>query len=126
MIIMLYLLSIGPLRRTIRRSANPPTGGQLYNLTCFVTVDGITGSLSIEWLGPNNNRILNSSSATVENVVMVNDSAYDRTLVFSSLHTSHGGQYTCQATLGQASTVDSTELSVQSVSMKLIYVHCIV
>ena len=50
---------------------------------------------------------------------MVNDSAYDRTLVFSSLRTFHGGQYTCRAVLGQASAVASTELSVQSACVKL-------
>ena len=50
---------------------------------------------------------------------MVNDSAYDRTLVFSSLHTSHGGHYTCRAVLGQASAMASTGISVQSVCVKL-------
>ena len=50
---------------------------------------------------------------------MVNVSAYERTLVFSNLHTSHGGQYTCRAALGQSSAVASTELSVQSACVKL-------
>ena len=51
---------------------------------------------------------------------MVNDSTYNRTLMFSSVRTSHGGQYNCQATLGQVSVVASTELSVQSAFVKLI------
>ena len=100
---------------TIRRDAVALTAGQSYNLTCTVTLDGITGSPTIEWLDPNNNPLLNSSSVTVKNSVMVNNSAYDRTLAFSSLRTSHGGQYTCQATLDQASAVASSELLVQSV-----------
>ena len=50
---------------------------------------------------------------------MVNDSAYDRTLVFSSLHTSHGGQYTCRAVLGGTSAMASTGISVQSACVKL-------
>ena len=50
---------------------------------------------------------------------MVNYSTYDRTLVFSSLRTSHGGQYTCRAALGQVSAMASTELSVQSACVKL-------
>ena len=51
---------------------------------------------------------------------MVNNSAYDRTLVFSHLRASHGRQYTCQATLGQVSSMASTELSVQGPCVKLI------
>ena len=100
---------------TIRRDAVALTAGQSYNLTCTVILDGITGSPTIGWLDPNNNPVLNSTSVTVENIVMLNDSAYGRTLVFFTLLTSHGGQYNCQATLGQASAVTSTELSVQSV-----------
>ena len=99
---------------TIRRDAGPLTAGQSYNLTCTVTLDGITGSPTIEWLDPNNNPVLNRSSVTVENIVTLNDSAYNRTLVFSNVLTSHGGQYTCRATLGQASAVTSAELLVQS------------
>ena len=65
--------------------------GQSYNLTCTAVLDGSTGSPNIEWLGPNNS-VLNSSNVTVKNIVMVNDSVYDRTLVFSRVLTSHGGQ----------------------------------
>ena len=98
----------------IRHDAGAPTAGQSYNITCTVILNGTTGSPTIEWLGPNNNPLLNSSSVTVENVVMVNDSAYDRTLVFSSLRTSHGGQYTCRAALGQVSAMASTGILVKS------------
>ena len=104
---------------TIRRDAHPLTAGQSYNLTCTVILDGITGSPTIEWLDPNNNPLLNSTG-TVRNVVMVNDSAYHRTLIFSHLHTSHGGQYTCQTTLGQVSAMARAELLVQSACVKLI------
>ena len=117
---LIVLLSfLGALRVTITRDTVVLTAGQSHNLTCTLILDGTTGSPAIEWLDPSNNTLLNSSSVTVENVVMVNDSAYDRTLVFSSLHTSHGGQYTCRAALGQASATTSTELSVQSACVKL-------
>ena len=110
-----YQLLIDILRVSIRCDAGPLTAGQSYSLTCTIMLDGITGSPTIEWLDPNNNPVSNSSSVTVENIVMVNDSSYDRTLAFSSLHTSHGGQYTCRAALGQVSAVASSEFLVQSV-----------
>ena len=111
---IVLFFTIGALRVTIRRDAVALTAGQSYNLTCTVTLDGITGSPTIEWLDPNNNPVLNRSSVTVENIVTVNDSSYDRTLAFSSLHTSHGGQYTCRPALGQVSAVASSEILVQS------------
>ena len=114
MMLLCFSFYIGTLRVAIRRDAGTHTAGQSYNLTCIVTLDGITGFPTIEWLGPKNNPLLNSSSVTVENVVMVNDSAYDRALVFSSLHTSHGGQYTCRAVLGQISAVASTGILIKS------------
>ena len=97
----------------IRHDVGPPTAGQFYNLTCTVTLRNITGSPTVKWLDPNNNTVSNSSIVTV-----VNDSAFEKTLVFSTLHTSYGGRYTCRADLDQASAMTSTELSVQSAYMK--------
>ena len=111
---------LGALTVVIRHDDGAPTAGQSYNLTCTATLDGITGPPTIEWLSPSNSTVSNSSSVTVENMVMVNDSVYDRTLVFSRVLTSHGGQYTCWATLDQASAVTSTKLSVQSVCVNVI------
>ena len=98
---------------SIRPDAGPPTAGESYNLTCTVTVNDTTEFPTIEWLAPNTSLLSNISSITVENMVMVNESTYERTLVFSSLRTSHGGQYTCQTVLGQVFAMTSTELSVQ-------------
>ena len=112
--------TVGTLRVTIRRAAGALTVGQSYSLTCTITLDGIIGSPTIEWLGANNNPVSNSSSVTVENVVMVNDSAFESTLVFFSLHTSHGGQYICRAVLGRVSAMANRNLSVQSVCLQSI------
>ena len=106
---------LGALNVTFIRDAGAPTAaGQSLNLTCTAILNGIIGSPTIDWLSPNNNLVSNSSTITVENMIVVNNSAYERTLMFSSVHTCHGGQYTCQATLGQASATNSAELSVKS------------
>ena len=105
---------LGALKVTFIRDGGAPTAGQSWNLTCTAIFNGIRGSPTIQWLDSNSNPISNNSNFTVENMIMVNDSAYERTLVFSSVRTSHAGQYTCQATLDQASAANSTELSVKS------------
>ena len=107
----------------IKQDAGAPTAGQSYNLTCTVRLKNITGPPNIDWLDRNNNEVSNGSNITVEKMVTVNDSAYERTLVFSSLRTSHGGQYTCQTTLGEASAMTSTELSVQSAYVIILCIH---
>ena len=120
--------SVGTLRVIIRRAAGALTVAQSYSLTCTIILDGITGSPTIVWLGANNNPVSNSSSVTAENKVMVNDSAFDSTLVFFSLHTSHGGQYICRGVLGRVSAMADTNLSVQSVCLQSIatYINGIV
>ena len=125
--VLVLFCFVGALDVVIRHDDDAPTAGRSYNLTCTVVLNRITGSLTIEWLSLNNNPVVNNSNFTVENMVMVNDSTYERTLVFSRLHTSHGGQYTCEATLGQASAMISTELSVQSTYVYLMafYMHFI-
>ena len=110
---------LGTLGVTITRDTGVLTAGQLYNLTCTVVLDGVTGSPATKWLDSSSNPLSNSTSVTVENIIMVNDSAYERTLVFSSVHTSHAGQYTCGAVLDEASAMATTELSVKSAYVKL-------
>ena len=105
----------GALNVIIRRDIGPLTAGRSYSLTCTVILDEITGSPTIQWLDPNSNLVSNSTNVTMEDMVMVNDSVYDRTLVFSRVLTSHGGQYTCQAVLGRVFAMATTELLVQGV-----------
>ena len=114
---------LGSLNVTFVRDAGAPTAGQSLNLTCTAILNGTIGSPTIQWLDSNNSPISNNSNFTVENIIMVNNSAYERTLVFSSIHTSHGGQYTCQAVLGEASAMASTELSVKSMYIHTCTIH---
>ena len=105
---------LGALNVSFTSDAGVPTAGQSLNLTCTAILNGTIGSPTIDWLSPNNNLVSNSSNITVNNMIMVNNSAYERTLMFSSVHTSHGGKYSCRATLDQVSAMASTELSVKS------------
>ena len=61
-----YMYFLGALTVVIRHDDGAPTVGQSLNLTCTVILDGITGPPAIEWLGPNNNTVVNSSSVTGE------------------------------------------------------------
>ena len=93
--------------------------GDTLEFPCSVTVEEhLTPSaeLSIEW-----SRGSVGGSGARENVTRaVNETTSERTLIFSSLNTSHGGQYTCQAVvyIDQISLMktgmDSTELMLQS------------
>ena len=85
-------------------------------LTCTVyeTVNGLTNIPSGHWMGPSGR--LNSS----EGIVMVETRIHTEgiwsiltiTVSFSSLHTSHAGEYTCEGTLftpaGQKTVTNSS------------------
>ena len=115
---MTYIDSIDTLRVVITHDAGSSTAGQAYNLTCTVTLDNVIGPATIVWLSPNGSKVSNSSNVTMKNRMMVNDSVYERTLMFSRLYTSDGGQYTCRADLDQVSAMASTELTVKSMYVK--------
>ena len=86
--------------------------GQSYNLTCTVTLENAAGAPTVGWLGPNNNPL--SSGITVGDTVPVNCSTYTTTLHFTTLRTSHGGQYSCQATLGVVNNTAAVNITVLS------------
>ena len=89
--------------------------GQSYSLTCAVTLENAAGAPTVGWLDPNNNPLLDSSrNITVGDTVPVNCSTYTTTLQFTTLRTSHGGQYSCQATLGAVSNTAAVNITVLS------------
>ena len=103
--------------------------GDTLEFTCSVTVEEhLTPSaeLSIEWSG---GRV--GGSGVVENETRaINETTSQRTLIFNSLNTSHGGQYTCQAVIYvdlisvMKTGNDSTEVMVQSeFSLSMMAVH---
>ena len=93
--------------------------GERLELTCSMTVvEHLTPSaeLNIVWSGGS----VGGSGVTENDTRAVNETTSERTLIFSSLNTSHGGQYTCQAVVYidliriMKTGNDSREIMVQS------------
>ena len=100
----------------ITHGGGPFIAGQSYNLTCTVTLENTTRTPTVGWLDPNNNPLPNSSDITVGDTVSVNCSTYTTTLQFTTLRTFHGGQYSCQATLGAVNNTAAVNITVLSKS----------
>ena len=80
-------------------TAGSPTAGEMLTLTCRVTVvEGLTVDPTVTWLDSEDNPVTGGVNVTVGSVMR---SGRESTLVleFSPLHTSHGGRYTCMATI---------------------------
>ena len=91
-----------------------PVAGEFFSLACTVTLavgDSLIGDPVVQWIGPDGVSI---NSDTLQ--VVTNDSTvtYVSTLEFTSVQTSHGGQYTCQATSSTGTAMDVKTLTVQS------------
>ena len=79
--------------------ASSTTVGELLNLTCRVTVvEGLTVQPDVEWVDSGGSVVTSVNDVTVGSV-MRSSNVSTLGLEFSSLHTSHGGQYTCRATI---------------------------
>ena len=96
------------------------SGGLTLTCTVHETVNGLTNTPSGHWIGPS------GPVTSIEGIVVVETridtegilSHLTITVTFSSLHTSHAGEYTCQGTLftpaegGKTVTTISTPLTV--------------
>ena len=93
------------------------TAGSMYTLTCTVTVvENLVAQPTVEWLDSDSMTVMSGSDITVGSV-MRSGSMSTLTLEFNPLHTSHGGQYTCRATINIPNIV--TDLS-NSAAMNII------
>ena len=94
------------------------TAGEVFSLICkVVTVEGVRSEdISIMWSGPN---------GTIQNNLMIEDhtttgSVTIGRLVFSPLHTSDRGQYTCTSRISvtsvgvDVSNTSSVDITVSS------------
>ena len=91
-------VSPGSLKVKTDVSAKGPqeAGSTDLTLTCTVseTISGLTDMPSAHWSGP-----VTSGDDIVVSETLRNATTVTVDLTFSSLHTSHAGQYTCQGTL---------------------------
>ena len=70
--------------------------GEILVLECFVTrAVNISGSLVIQWIGPDGSPVVSMGPVVVGNPVTSGETT-SLTLQFNSLYTSHGGRYACQ------------------------------
>ena len=109
--------SLGAVVHTVNiitSDTGPFIAGQSYILTCTVTLENVTRTPTVEWLDPNNNPLRSDNNIAVGDTVTVNCSTYITTLHFTRLCISHGGQYSCQATLGALNTTAAVNITVQS------------
>ena len=89
-------------------SSGSPTAGGMYTLEC--SVSGTNDSaMSFQWfLGPADNR----TQLTSDDSFTINSNSSISQLQFTSLRASHGGHYTCQATVGGVAVEGNTTVEV--------------
>ena len=91
------------------------TAGRAVSFICTVTLTGgNSGPPIIEWTGPGD--IMSDTDIAVGPVTRdgINQVVYTHELQFTTLRTSHGGEYTCKAVSGDLSQDTGRMLTVQS------------
>ena len=93
-------------------SSGEPISGETYNLTCTVESNVLP---TVQWLYTSSNTAVTNSSDITVGTERANDSTTILTLSFNPLHTSHGGQYTCQSMID---TPPSTVTAARNVTVQ--------
>ena len=87
-----------PLPEVIVNPDDSTTVGDVYTLTCNATVvENLAVGPDIEWLYTNGT-IVGGANITM-GTVRIMGNRFTRNLTFFPLHTSHGGQYICRASV---------------------------
>ncbi len=99
-----------------------PVAGQTFTLLCRVILpDGLTTEPQIAWLSPEGNTMMSEGELTVGNQLVIGNPSRVTTYMaqFSPLLTSHGGTYTCQATISSPfGTIQQSVSRAQNVSIE--------
>ena len=80
-------------------------------MTCVVTAE--SSPTAILWMDCQGGTIVSGGDITLGNVTMEDNTTSSRSLQFSPLRTSHGGKYTCQATVESENTSGNVDVNVQ-------------
>ena len=102
-----------------------PLAGDSYTLTC--TVEVVEGLVPVvQWLDPFSNTIVSGGDFTVGDPT-IDGTTTTLTLTFNPLRTSHGGEYTCRATVTveevSISDVTGEDTFTVTLQSKLLEVH---
>ena len=90
-------------------------------LSCTVNedIDGLTNIPSAQWMTTSGLVTSGDDDITITETV-IDDSMTIVTLSFTSLHTSHAGEYMCQGTLDSPATLDNITSTPANVTVNVI------
>ncbi len=90
---------------SVNYSSGSTVAGEMLVLTCFITRElDITGNINLQWIGPDGDQV-GSMGPVVEGSPMTSGATTSLSLQFTTLFTSHGGEYGCQANLVSQDTM---------------------
>ena len=99
-------------------SAGESTAGVNHTLTCTVTLEqDLRSPLLIQWTAPNGNIIRNETFTRSSN---------NLSLTFDPLHTRHGGQYSCMASVNILSEADTFLSGQASLNITIHHPHLVI
>ena len=90
-------------------------------MTCVVTAE--SSPTAIEWMDSQGGTIVSGDGITLGDVTMEDNTTSSRSLQFSPLRTSHGGQYTCQATVDSEIMSGNVDVNVQGELTVKLLIH---
>ena len=85
------------------------SGGLTLTCTAHETISGLTNMPSAHWMGPSG-PVTSGEDSVMTQTVLDNTTA-NVTVTFSSLHTSHAGEYTCQGTVVTPAGVENATVN---------------